>query len=490
MVMPDDANITFNNIIGLAIILGVLYGVSFFLDQILPTPLEIVLASIGLALVTIIVLNRFAKHLHDSFVYQQWSGRLILFLTLILVVGISTQLIVSPPATGESLLALSTGSATKYIGNTPNCINSISEGRWVKVKCNEPSPSKTNKLAFCQTDQWLWENAECPVGKFTAVKLRSVLKGKKIVFIGDSLVRQVYHQFITTLDNTYVQNTSQSLKHSDISYQPAFDKNSSVTFIWAPLIENVLKSYSNCFDNGKSNYHLIVSGVSYWDALHVKDIGKYKATLDSLSDTYGSATGVINVWLLPTTVIDSLLPTPEKQQFMTEAIIDNYRKAFKETKAVNMFKTVIDPTKASISRESGSVDGIHYTQEVYQVVAQMVANGFALHFPSFFSKGAASQKPYVPKVTGSMSSPYHGAIILFVSFIMIFLMDAYLGAGYFSLLLCGRGYDWDLAYGPLHKKINAGLAASAPKPKEVELSERHNETDSLLDKSSDKQNIV
>ena len=43
--------------------------------------------------------------------------------------------------------------------------------------------------------------------------------------------------------------------------------------------------------------------------------------------------------------------------------------------------------------------------------------------------------------------------MLVVSYLMILLMDNWLGLGTLTLYLSGRGYDWLAAYGPLHKSI-------------------------------------
>ena len=63
----------------------------------------------------------------------------------------------------------------------------------------------------------------------------------------------------------------------------------------------------------------------------------------------------------------------------------------------------------------------------------------------------ASSSP--PRRTGSMSYPVYGAVLLALAAIMCFSMDNWLGVGYFSLVLFGRSYDWEAAYGPLLKKI-------------------------------------
>lgn len=60
---------------------------------------------------------------------------------------------------------------------------------------------------------------------------------------------------------------------------------------------------------------------------------------------------------------------------------------------------------------------------------------------------------YIPKPTGSMSFPLSGFGVLILSAIMIFTMDNFLGLGWLGLLIFGKHYDWDEAFGPLHASI-------------------------------------
>ena len=509
MIMPDDKNITFLNCIGMGVVLLIVYVVASLLHALSPTVLEVVLACLGLMLVAMVVIGRFTK-VSENLLYQQSSGRAMILVGIALAAGTVLQLVLN--ASSDAVTTGLVNSPTvPYIGNTASCLDSISSGAWVKGKCStDPALLKSNKLVYCQTDQWLWDNAKCPIGKFSAAKMKATIKGKKVVFVGDSLVRSSYHQFISLIDPTYTQNRSFDLKHSNIDYQSA-NSSSSISFIWAPLIADVATVYDDVLTTTTTTatdspiklfkYDLVVAGVSYWDALHKHDSGAYKAALDTLSDTMApvvqASPGTINIWLLPTTVVNHLLQSPEKRLHMTEEAIETYKEAFKSSKAAtSLFKTVINPANVSRTREAGSVDGVHYTSEVYQVIAHMISNGYALHFPQISAPGkpgAASAKPYVPKKTGSMSSPYHGALMLVLSVVMLFLMDSFLGIGFFSLAICGRAFDWEAAYGPLHKKISASLQSSkeSERPEhKIHGGDRSAETDSLLERSGEAKNLA
>jgi hypothetical protein len=59
------------------------------------------------------------------------------------------------------------------------------------------------KVAYCQTSKWVWDQSPCPIAKLPTSKLRSTYAGKRVLFVGDSEIRNVYHQFVAILDPSY-----------------------------------------------------------------------------------------------------------------------------------------------------------------------------------------------------------------------------------------------------------------------------------------------
>jgi hypothetical protein len=59
------------------------------------------------------------------------------------------------------------------------------------------------KIAYCQTSKWVWDASPCPIAKLPTSKLRSTYAGKRVLFVGDSEIRNVYHQFVAILDPSY-----------------------------------------------------------------------------------------------------------------------------------------------------------------------------------------------------------------------------------------------------------------------------------------------
>lgn len=460
MIIPDDKTTAWNNILGSIIVLAVFYVLALIFAAYSPSLLQLTVGALVIGIMAVLGVGRLTRNFNDNQNYQHTSNRvLILFGVIILFLGAQLSMGPTTGSTEGAAPAQFMGiPRPAYEGPNRECLNAISSGHWISLKCHEPQAGKPSISAYCGSDQWVWDvDADCPVSKFDTAKLQSIYKNKRVAFIGDSSVRNAYHQFITLLEPTYHQNHSTSYKHSDIKHTPIFDKNASVSFVWAPMLPNITSTLKS-FQQRKESYDLVVCGATYWDALYTHDVKGFTDGLSALAKDLKAAGGKqVNVWLLPTTVLDDRLLTPEKQQFMNEKTVQQYREAVKKSDAVASAFVVIDPSKVSAGRESGSADGIHYGEEVYHVLANMISNAYSLHFPAHYKPKPAAAKPYTPKVTGSMSSPKYGAMILVLSCIMLFLMDSWMGIGYLSLLLFGRFYDWDAAYESLHRTIYNGL---------------------------------
>lgn len=285
--------------------------------------------------------------------------------------------------------------------------------------------------------------------------------------MGDSVMRNVYYQFINLVDPEFSQNQTTSTKHSDIMIKPSFLQNASFEFHWAPLVDDITRTLVQ--KGIAKDSDMIVLGAAAWHALNERNISLYSSALEALEGVIartrepavarnGSDVNELVlpvspatfIWLQPTTVIDAKLTTSDKLLNMPEATIAQYREVFSNSSLAQVVHSVVDPRSACTGREA--TDGIHYTQEVYKVIAQMALNSYILRVPSLYSQ-SGDKKKYEPKKTGGMSFPNYGAAVLALAAIMLFSMDSFLGVGFLSLLLSGRSSDWESAYGPLHKKI-------------------------------------
>lgn len=458
--MPDDKNIAWNNTLGMGAILAVVYAGAYVLYSFSPSLLEIVVACLALTLVVVVFISFYNKQMVESASVRLWTTRATVGLSLALVGGVILQSVItaSTPLHKTDASAAAVGALAGPTANSPHCLAAISKGHWIETRCDPPTtPKNKPQTAYCQTSQWVWDvNSNCPISKQTTSKLRSIYQNKKILFAGDSEVRNVYHNFISLLEPDYVQNKSTLVRHSDLHHQATFCKNASIDFVWAPLASDLIKVVHNKLHSA-DKYSLMVLGVAAWDALHGRDVNAYGNNMKSLALEIASSSEYLNstklIWMQPTTVVNDNLITDDKRKYMNEEVVQQHRAAFLASPAAGLFDTIIDGTQASAGKRSQPVDGIHYSDDVYEVLAHMVSNGYTAHFAALPS--ATFKKPYVPRPTGSMSFPYLGAMALGLAAIMLFTMDSWLGIGYLSLVLFGRSYDWEAGYASMNRKIHA-----------------------------------
>eukprot|EP00981_Chlorochromonas_danica_P007694 scaffold1869_cov163-Ochromonas_danica.AAC.6 len=501
MILPDDKNLAMKNGLGLAGLMVLCWGLAEVLILLEMGMLEVVLTCFGLAVVSLFVIIRFATSAAEQSLYQQYQLRFIKLMGAGFAIVLVFLLLRGNNSTDESPYlsnSLPTTNAKKAnVGPSHDCLDAISNGHWAVGPCGESSGEK--QVAYCVKEQWIWDSAvigpSCPIHRYTPISLQTSFKNKRVAFIGDSIVRSAYHGFLSSVDHTYDQNHSYIFKHQDMNYYPSFSNTTSFKFYWTPFLQNItslLQRESKTLQEAD----IIVMGASLWDALYYHNVGQFSQSLNELStllskfsnNNNNSSSGSVKpvkMWLLPTVILDDRLLSEEKRQFMNEQMLTQYRQAVRNSAIRNHVQVIINGQTASAVRESHSVDGIHYTEDVYEVMGQMIANAFILHHPELMQKSASSlsssssvKKPYAPRPTGSMSLPDYGAAMLVLTVIMLFLMDSYLGIGYLSLLLGGKSYDWDAAYTPLHIKL--GIIATAPPRPPRESEKLDADTDALL----------
>jgi hypothetical protein len=492
MLLPDNHQQALQSIISMCSALVVLFGLAFVLNAMECGWFHIGLTCAGLFLVTTLVISRFAKKTTDSPVYQFWAGRfsmgsiiaIVALFFLILGSGGShssmTSIVPAPTPTG--LVVQTTTALPRFQGSNPECQAAIHHGTWEYTPCHEPLPSTVNKAALCETYQWKWDALpmpgyqgkaiDCPIGRVSSSKAKSVFKNKRVVFVGDSEIRYIFVEFVRLLNPKFkaADAINPNTRHGDIPVNIEAS-NTNVTFVYAPFVMNITKYVNTMPASASSAPNYLVMGAAAWDALHIRNLVNFNAALDGLekafsskSLTTGGLSSTVLMWVQPTYIVDRLLNTPDKQKYMTEAIVSQYRTALQASslaKLVSSRGLVLNTTLVSLPKTEETTDGVHYSPEVYTVLAQMTANSYALRFPTFYVPTPfGAVKKQTPKVTGAMSYPSYGGYVLLISAIMLVTMDSFFGIGYLSLLIFGKSLDWDVAYAPFLRKINRNREAA------------------------------
>jgi hypothetical protein len=347
----------------------------------------------------------------------------------------------------------------RHVSLPYQCTENINTGKWTTLtSCNEFQRGnlarnyQISTLSDCEIrdqSQWGWTNNHKKDG--CAFRFRSSLEwqeklshNRNILFIGDTIVRSLYHATCKALGDSTIHEFDSSIPlHSDIT--KTFGQNSSMKYVWAPLaMDGVskLKEYivfSNSINKKKKvdrHIDLIVMGGGVWDRLHVwatdEDQESHKAVVRKLASELQylrEKLGVSIVWVRPTTINTKALNNEEKRSLMSEENIDEMRTLYTELGIDEAVDTVIDGPTFTADKIDESHDGVHYPPYVYDVGAQLLGNSLDwLLLPSTISPPAQS-----PRI-GSLSNPFLGLMMLCFAMIGLLFFDAYFGFSYLSSL--------------------------------------------------------
>merc|ERR1711871_926281 len=461
MILPDDRAIALQNILGLGGVFAALAGVAFLLHMIHPEIGAILMACGLIFVIAMFLIQRFAKSTAENSTFSGIFNKCVIGGGILILVGLIVQLVIPgvPPAVASHRrLAVTKWPdakpvvSSKYIGGVPpteTCLEYLVRGSWETQPC--PSDmAGTNTM--CHVDLWKWDSSACPIKIKSSKELQGILRNHKVAFIGDSMVRNVYHSMNAIIDDTYIEDTSTEHKHANQNF-PIVSSNSTIDFFWAPYVKDV-SNILHKFSPGE--YKIIVMGAAAFDALNKKDVNADLSGLNKLADgNTVTNLGAFTIWLQPTTIQDSRL-APFKLEYMNETSMELYRNTFLSSKLKEQVSFTLNPKAVTVGQETSSSDGIHYSHQVSQVLAQMVVNAFTLKNPKDGSaKGGVAIK------TGAMGHPLYGFIVIVFSAIMIIFFDSFFGVGALSLYIFGTTLDWESAYRPLINKIFQKLPTSA-----------------------------
>ncbi|ONK77114.1 uncharacterized protein A4U43_C02F3240 [Asparagus officinalis] len=125
----------------------------------------------------------------------------------------------------------------------------IFEGRWVYDEDNRPlyeeeeCPYIQPQLT-CQAhgrpetgyQRWRWQPHGCSLPRFNASQMLEMLRGKRMMFVGDSLNRGQYVSMVCLL-HRIIPESAKSLETVDsLTVFRAKDYNASIEFYWAPFL--------------------------------------------------------------------------------------------------------------------------------------------------------------------------------------------------------------------------------------------------------------
>lgn len=396
--------------------------------------------------------------------------------------------------------------ASKNQPLTAACSQHIQEGVWIPAACSEDFRGagyrKYGSFAYgtCSTTPsgslvWGWNKtastSHCRPSERDSKTLLRSLAYRNVTFVGDSIVRHLYHSMCRQVGDTDAGAYNTSLgKWADYSRHYGYV---DLEFRWAPYVDQM----GLVLNRIQSDVHpdVVVVGGGPWDKLHrynsTEDRTLVDANITILKDQMEALRDakISVVWVVPTTMNSWGLMTPQKREAIREEQIDWFRQHFRE-KGINAAASfVLDGQSFTKERVGESYDGVHYPLSVYDAGAQVLANAFDWLLPDREFKGNLE----IPS-PGEMAQPFLGSCILILVMIGLISFDGFLGVSYVVALISPRMMPsrlFDEAFAAVHRihklprsEFAGGSARSSPKSKDsdVESSSVHdnNEVEMLM----------
>jgi len=392
-----------------------------------------------------------------------------------------------PPIIGTMVLLVLglvwSGFATEGAGSVgllpPGCDAFVNDGQWIPIDgCNESSRGMAYRdygadaYGSCAPHGvsyvWAWTQqpprTHCRFSHRDEEKMKKMLNRRKVVFIGDSMTRYLYHSTVRALgiEGSGAYDAT-GPKHADIHH--TLWETTPVTFRWAPLATdqlNILKEYNKISSAGEGYENLgpdlIVLGGGAWDRLHLyatdEDRQSHAATLKDLGYEMQKAQrdgGSAVVWFIPTTINSKALNTEEKRDHMREEDMEAMRAVYARNGILASSSFVIDGPSFTASRVKESYDGVHYPPHVYDAGAQILFNAIDWLLPA-----GGVVDPIIPPRAGKMANPTLGVMILVFIAMGLFCFDGFLGFSYLAAIFVKGVMPlrlYEEAFSTLHKKI-------------------------------------
>lgn len=122
-------------------------------------------------------------------------------------------------------------------------------GRWVRDasyplysagQCPYISESRANCRKHGRPDsdyeKWRWKPLGCSFRRFNARDLLWRLRGKRLMFVGDSISRSQWESMVCLLQAVIPDNKKTIISRSTLTIFKALDYKASVEFLWAPFL--------------------------------------------------------------------------------------------------------------------------------------------------------------------------------------------------------------------------------------------------------------
>lgn len=331
----------------------------------------------------------------------------------------------------------------------PHCAKWANNGNWIPVSsCSAQDRAEAYRFSdvsmlACHPNYplqvWGWTandpNTHCRFAHRSPADLKKRLRNRTIVFVGDSITRNLYHATLRALGAQTDSHDATAARHSDA--ERTLEDGIHLEFRWAPLALDqlhLLLEYNS--DSIKINLpHLLIQGGGAWDRLHLYATDEDKKSLEITIIELVKEFTILRekvpiVWSVPTAINTKALNTEQKRDHMKEEDIEEMRKLYSSLGIERASSFVLDGPSYTRECTSDSHDGVHYPPHIYDAGVQILANAMDWVLPEYNHPDTLS-----PPACGNYSSTALGFMMLGFLVCGLFLFDGFLGFSYLANLV-------------------------------------------------------
>ncbi|XP_075961634.1 N-acetylneuraminate (7)9-O-acetyltransferase isoform X1 [Anarhichas minor] len=253
------------------------------------------------------------------------------------------------------ILLLVFHTASRYYGGGDSCERLLSRGRYL--------------------GEDVWQPYGCMMHKYKSIEAKTCLAEKRVAFVGDSRIRQLFYSFVKIIDP---ERREDGNKHEDISFEVA-SSSVNVDFLWYPEANNSMKERLISWTNeGSAKPDVVILGAATWSIkLHSgssETLQQYKVNLTAIAAHLEKLADHAEVyWVLQDPVNEAVLS--ENRKMITNQQLELYNEAAVDVlNGRSRVKLLAASRQAALETIGQSGDGLHLPESTRNVGAMVLMN--------------------------------------------------------------------------------------------------------------------
>ncbi|KAM6903155.1 N-acetylneuraminate (7)9-O-acetyltransferase [Lycodopsis pacificus] len=258
------------------------------------------------------------------------------------------------------ILLLVFHTASRYYGGGDSCERLLSRGRYLGEN--------------------VWQPYGCMMHKYKSIEAKICLAEKRVAFVGDSRIRQLFYSFVKIIDP---ERREDGNKHEDISFEVA-SSSLNVDFLWYPEANHLMKERLISWTNeGSAKPDVVILGAATWSIkLHSgssETLQQYKVNLTAIAAHLEKLADHAEVyWVLQDPVNEAVLS--ENRKMITNQQLELYNEAAVDVlngskrNGRSRVKVLAASRQAALETIAQSDDGLHLPESTRNVGAMVLMN--------------------------------------------------------------------------------------------------------------------